>query len=202
MTAATLNLTSKEVAALAGTTEKIVRNEIAAGVITPRALPRGRAIRRSFDDRAVYYFTLLRRLSLTVPAEDRHDLYRVLTEDLRTCGRWTRTRDGLRHADLVSIDTAPVRSEFKERLALYRRGLKRIESRKDVLSGEPVFCGTRLSVRHIGGMALNGVPVAEIREDYPYLSGDDIAFAAIYARMKPAPGRPAKPIRIVRTTDA
>lgn len=202
MAAAALALTPKEVAALAGTTEKVVRNEIAAGVIAPKMLRRGRAIRRTFDDRAVYYFTLLRRLSLSVPADDRHDLFRVLTEDLRTCGRWTRTRDGLRHADLVTIDTAPVRSEFKERLALYRRGLKRMESRRDVLSGEPVFRGTRLSVRHIGGMVLNGVPAAEIRDDYPNLSEDDVTFAAIYARMKPAPGRPAKPLRIVRADAA
>lgn len=202
MTATALTLTPKEVAALAGTTEKIVRNEIAAGVITPRASMRGRAIRRSFDDQAVCYFTLLRRLSLSVSPEDRHDLYRVLTEDLRSCGRWTRTRDGLRHADLVTINTEPVQSEIEARLGLYRRGLGRIESRRDVLSGEPVFRGTRLSVRHIGGMTLNGVPREEIREDYPYLSDDDIAFATIYARMKPRPGRPAKPLRIVRTAGA
>jgi uncharacterized protein (DUF433 family) len=80
--------------------------------------------------------------------------------------------------------------------------LDRIESRRDVLSGEPVFRGTRLSVRHIGGMALNGVPTEEIREDYPYLSDEDIAFATIYARMKPAPGRPAKLIRVVRAAGA
>jgi len=196
---AALSLTPKEVAALSGTTEKAVRNEIASGAVTPLATPRGRAVRRSFDDRAVFYFTLLRRLSLPVPAEDRHDLYRVLTEDLPACGRWTRTaRGGLRHADLVTVDTAPVRAELAKRLDLYRRGLARIESRRDVLGGEPVFKGTRLSVRHIGGMTVNGAPAEEIQEDYPNLSEDDIAFAAIYARMKPAPGRPAKPLRLVR----
>jgi uncharacterized protein (DUF433 family) len=202
MNAASPSLTPKEVAALAGTTEKIVRNEIAAGVITPSAQTRGRAVRRSFDDQAVYYFTLLRRISLFVPAEDRRDLYRVLTEDLTACGRWAWAAGGLRHADLIMIDTEPARVEFEERLALYRRGLERIESRRAILSCEPVFKGTRLSVRHIGGMILNGVPMAEIREDYPALSDDDIAFAAIHARMKPAPGRPAKPIRIARIANA
>ena len=119
----------------------------------------------------------------------------MLTENLPACGRWTRTaRGGLRHAELVTVDTAPVRAEIAHRLDLYRRGLARIESRRDVLSGEPVFKGTRLSVRHIGGMAANGVPVAEIRDDYPGISADDIAFAALYARMKPArPSRQATP---------
>ena len=50
---AALSLTPKEVAALAGTTEKAVRNEIASGAVTPLATPRGRAVRRSFDDRTV-----------------------------------------------------------------------------------------------------------------------------------------------------
>ncbi len=196
---AALSLTPKEVATLAGTTEKAVRNEIASGTVTALATPRGRAVRRSFDDRAVFYFTLLRRLSLPVPAEDRRDLYRVLTEDLPACGRWTRTaRGGLRHADLVTVNTAPVRAEIARRLGLYRRGLARIESRRDVLGGKPVFKGTRLSVCHVGGMVANGVPVEEIKEDCPNLSEDDIAFAALYARMRPGPGRPAKPLRIAQ----
>ena len=199
MAATTASLTPKEVAALAGTSEKLVRNEIAAGTITPRSEKRGRAVRRRFDGNAVYYFTLLRRMSLPVPSEDRRTLYRVLTEGLPSCGRWTRTRRGLRHADLVAVETAPVREEFEHRMAVYRRGLRRIETRREVLSGEPVFKGTRLAVRHIGGMALRGVPAAEIRDDYPALSDDDIAFAAIFASMKPAPGRPARPIRLVRT---
>ena len=195
-----LSLTPKEVAALAGTTEKLVRNEIAAGTITPRSERRGRSVRRSFDSNAVYYFTLLRRLSLPVPTEDRRTLYRVLTEGLPSCGRWTRTRRGLRHADVVAVETAPIRAEFERRMALYRRGLRRIESRRDVLGGEPVFRGTRLAVRHIGGMALGGVPSEEIRADYPELSDDDIAFAAIFASMKPAPGRPAKSLRLIHAS--
>jgi uncharacterized protein (DUF433 family) len=199
MTAPALSLTSKEVAALAGTTEKSIRNEIAAGTITPRAETHGRAIRRSFDSNAVYYFTLLRRVSLPVPAEDRRALYRVLTEQLPSCGRWTRTRRGLRHADVVAIDTAAIRTESEQRVALYRRGLRRIESRRDILGGEPVFKGTRLAVRHIGGMALRGVPAAEIRTDHPGLSDDDVAFATIFASMKAPPGRPAKPLRLVRS---
>jgi uncharacterized protein (DUF433 family) len=155
-------------------------------------------VRWSFDRRAVYYFTLLRRLSLPLPAGDRRDLYRVLTEDLPTCGRWTRTRDSLRHTDLAAIDIAPVRAESEKRLSVYRHGLSLLESRLDVLGGEPVFKGTRLAVRHIGGMVRNGVSLADIRADYPALSDDDIAFAAIYARIKPPPARPKKPLQFVR----
>jgi len=200
--AAIATLSTKEVAALAGASERMVRDEIAGGIVTPVETARGRAPRRTFDHRAVYYFTLLRRLSLPLPAGDRRDLYRVLTEDLAACGRWTRTGGKLRHADLAAIDTAPARAEFEKRLSLYRRGLERIESRGDVLGGEPVFKGTRLAVRHIGGMVRKGVSPQDIHADYPSLSNDDIAFAAIYARLKPPPGGPKKPLRFVRADSA
>lgn len=81
---------------------------------------------------------------------------------------------------------------------LYQSGLARIESRREVLGGEPVFRGTRLSVRHVGGMVANGVTSETIREDYPVLSEEDIAFATLYTRVEPAPGRSGMPLRVVR----
>lgn len=62
----------------------------------------------------------------------------------------------------------------------------RIESRPDVLGGEPVFKGTRISVRHVGKLVKKGVPLAELREDFPSLSEDDLVFAALFAsQMQP-----------------
>jgi uncharacterized protein (DUF433 family) len=104
-------------------------------------------------------------------------------------------------SDLLKLtrkEIAALRAASDDSLALYRRGLGRVESRPDVLGGEPVFRGTRLSVRHIGGMVLNGVPEAEIRADYPRLSSEDIAFAALFARLKPVSGQPGRRLRLVR----
>jgi len=39
------------------------------------------------------------------------------------------------------------------RMDLYKKGLARIVSDKKILAGEPVFRGTRLSVRHVGACA-------------------------------------------------
>lgn len=193
------DLSLKEVAALAGTSEKVVRNEIAHGVVTSRVERKGKGVRRVFDARAVYYFALVSKLSLPLPADDRRDLFRIVTSSLRHAGRWSKTTGGLRHAELITISTAPVDAEYRARLNTYERGLRRIESRSDILGGEPVFKGTRLSVRHIGGMANRNVPVHEILEDYPVLSEEDIAFARIYAAMKPDPGRPTKRLKFERT---
>ncbi len=59
-----------------------------------------------------------------------------------------------------------------------------------ILGGEPVFPRSRLSVRQIGGMRLRGAAPAELREDYPYLTDDDIELAALFARAYPRMGRP------------
>lgn len=55
---------------------------------------------------------------------------------------------------------------------------RRIISRPDVLSGEPVFEGTRIPVSHISGLLARGVPVAEILEDHPALTQADLAVAS------------------------
>ena len=72
------------------------------------------------------------------------------------------------------------------RADLYKKGLARIVSDKKILGGEPVFQGTRLSVRHIGGMRLNGEPTERILGDYPDLSAEDVEFAALYTRFEAA----------------
>lgn len=46
----------------------------------------------------------------------------------------------------------------------------------DILGGEPVFAGTRTSVRHIGSLVARGLQ-DEVREDYPHLSDEDLALA-------------------------
>jgi uncharacterized protein (DUF433 family) len=76
------------------------------------------------------------------------------------------------------------------RIDLYRDGLKRLREDDAILGGEPVFKGTRLAVRHIGGMRAKGEPVERIIEDYPELSPDDVEFAHLYAAAHPPLGRP------------
>lgn len=57
---------------------------------------------------------------------------------------------------------------------------KRVVSDPAILGGEPVFKGSRLSVRHIGGMPES--ERASILADYPYLTDEDISFAARLAK--------------------
>src|SRR5260370_10515134 len=75
------------------------------------------------------------------------------------------------------------------RTDLYKKGLARIVSDTTILSGEPGVRGTRLAVRHVGGMRLNGEPTERIIEAYPDLSAEDVEFAVLYAAANPTVGR-------------
>jgi uncharacterized protein (DUF433 family) len=88
----------------------------------------------------------------------------------------------------VSWDT--LIEDVGPRIELYREGLKRIREDDEVLGGEPAFKGTRLTVRHIGGMRAKGEPVERIVEDYPELTPDDVEFARLYTAAHPLLGRP------------
>jgi uncharacterized protein (DUF433 family) len=76
------------------------------------------------------------------------------------------------------------------RIDLYREGLHRICEDDEILRGEPTFRGTRLAVRHIGGMRIKGEPIADIVRDYPDLDPNDVEFARLYTEAHPIVGRP------------
>jgi uncharacterized protein (DUF433 family) len=97
------------------------------------------------------------------------------------------------HLDaFLSVDIKPAVDRIDHTAALYARGLERVVSDPDRMGGAPVFAGTRLPVRHIGLMCERGAPPAEVLEDYPELTADDLEFARLYAKANPVIGRPAR----------
>lgn len=61
----------------------------------------------------------------------------------------------------------------------------RVESRNDVLVGEPCFRGTRLAVRCIGQLAADGHSHSSILEWYPQVTSRDVQFAELFYRQSP-----------------
>jgi len=53
-------------------------------------------------------------------------------------------------------------------------------------------------VDHIVGPVRCGVDLGELREDYPTLGEADLAYATMLASMKADPGRPRKPLALIR----
>jgi uncharacterized protein (DUF433 family) len=190
----------KEAAALAGLSERTVRNEITRGVIRPTARPRGRRGALGFSQQALLYLMLVADLPIPLSRADRRDLFRLIAGRRKAGGSWRLSR-GVARKGIVAIDTVALGRRLAARTRLYRRGRRRIVSDAAILGGEPVFTGTRISVRHIGRLAARGVPADELRADYPALSTADIAFARLFAGMKRDPGRPRRRLRFRRSGD-
>jgi len=190
--------TIKEAAVLAGMSERTIRNEIGRGVIRVARKARGRATAVTLPKGAIVYFRLLKDMPVRLTRRDRGELYRLLSGKVEKVGSWHRERDALRRG-ILTLDAKAIWSDLDSDLRAYDAGLKKVASHPETLGGDPVFAGTRISVRHIGKLALRGLRAGEIQADFPSLSDDDIAFAAVFSRLKPAPGRPPK-LRVRRET--
>ena len=59
--------------------------------------------------------------------------------------------------------------------------IERIVADPDVVHGRPRVRGTRMRVSDVLSLLASGVPEAEILEDYPYLTADDIKACLDYA---------------------
>lgn len=171
---ATVLFSLREAAVLSRLPEDKVRREVERKLIKPRMMGTGSAHRLLFAESEILYFAMLHSLSGTVELSPP-----VRATACRLLNDWEPVR-------LRRTKSTPV----GPRVDLYREGLKRISEDDDVLDGEPVFKGTRLAVRHIGGMRARNEQVARIIEDYPELTPDDVEFARLYAEAHPLVGRP------------
>jgi uncharacterized protein (DUF433 family) len=193
--------TLKEAAAIAEVPESVVRTAIEKKVIAPRSIRVGKAVRYAFDVRELYYAKLLSAFPLDLDRDDKRSLADLVFRRTKTAGRWHAEGPDfvLESGDLVLyVEVRHLRSHLAHNLAAYYRGRRRIVSDPGILSGEPVFEGTRIPLAHVAALIARGVDTTEIMEDYPALSGRDLAYAAIHARMKPHPGRPRKPLELRR----
>lgn len=59
--------------------------------------------------------------------------------------------------------------------------IARIAIDNDVMLGKPVIRGTRLTVEFIVNLLAHGTPIAEILDEYPGLTGEDIQACLLFA---------------------
>jgi uncharacterized protein (DUF433 family) len=102
----------------------------------------------------------------------------------------------------VSVECKAFREKVARNLSAFRWGRRRIVSNTDVLGGEPVFRGTRISLRHVASLFRKGVSEKEIAEDFPALGSRDLAYARLFSRLSERPGRPRKKLTLRRGLSA
>ncbi|MFL5304364.1 MAG: DUF433 domain-containing protein, partial [Polyangia bacterium] len=92
---------------------------------------------------------------------------------------------------VLQLRLRTVAEEVSDQLVpFYRWRNARVVADPAILAGEPVFRGSRLSVRRVGEALQRGEKAATIHEDYPNLTAEDIEFAPRYVRAYPRVGRP------------
>ena len=103
-----------------------------------------------------------------------------------------------RETSRIWIECKRFRETVEKNVSAYRWGKERITSSPYVLSGEPVFHGTRIPLEHVAALFRKNVPEEEIAEDFPALDAKDLQYARLAARFGAAPGRPKRRLRIER----
>jgi hypothetical protein len=179
----------REAAAIAGIPESTIRTAIEKRSIRPSSSRVGKSIRYEFDLNELLFIKLLTELPFSLPKEDKHSLRQLVGKSSGSVGRWQMRGPDLlmKKGELsVSVHFHPLRKQLVQNANLYRKGADRIVSDAEILSGEPVFKGTRIPLEHIAGLFRKGV------------SELDLAFASIHARMSPPPGRPRRPLKLGR----
>jgi uncharacterized protein (DUF433 family) len=98
----------------------------------------------------------------------------------------------VRADDYLIIDVARAREQLAARAKALDEAEKIIHSVKGVGGGEPVYKGTRVPVRMIAAMRVQGASAEEILEGYPSITARMVELAEIWAAAHPARGRPRK----------
>ncbi len=174
----------KEAAAIAGIADKTVRNEIYVDLFRVELDDKSRV---AISARGVIYLRLLHLLPVQLAPKDRNALSRMLAEGWPGAEGWTRKGDTIAKG-MVSLDIGAAERDAIERLRIFARGRKRIESDTGGPAGEMLFKDTAIRIRLVGALLARGAEPAKMLVAFPALQADDIAFAGMFARLNKGPG--------------
>jgi uncharacterized protein (DUF433 family) len=162
-----------EAAALLDMPERQVRKEVEHGLFTTH-----------LTFATLVYLKALRTLGQELAVEDRKKVLAVVSKAVRGAS------DTARISPILTLELGMLVKEVRAKVERFARWRDGLSADRRVLGGELVFPNSRLAVRQIGGMLERGAPASEIREDYPYLTEQDLEFSRLFVRAYPRVGRP------------
>jgi uncharacterized protein (DUF433 family) len=171
-----------EAAALVDLPEGRVRKEIEHGFFEKR----GRGRRPSLGFEALVFLRAVQLMELELRVDDR----KKVLKSIRNALVHSRPPETVELSSVLRLALGPIVRELTEKVAAFDAWKKKLVIRDDILGGEPVFPGSRLAVRHVGGLMERGESSEAIIEDYPYLDEQDLKFAALFSRAYARVGRP------------
>lgn len=178
-------LTPGEAAAVAGVPIKAVYKTVG------ERLPKASLVRRSGQTFLTPTAVLCVLLDYELPKDVPIKVRRFVYEELKK-GASGRVEYGSKLFSYV-VDTRPAAAIVEDSMRRYQKAMQMIVENPEIQGGVATFKGTRLIVHHIAALLDQGIPEAELREDYPNLTPAMIAAARIFAQAHPRRGRPRKP---------
>ena len=184
----------REAAVIAEVPPKIFRIALDKKVLTSSSVRKvGQAVRHELSVRDVLFTKLLWEFPFSLSKADKAALEELVIRRSHAVHQWQMKGPDLvfsSNAMTVLVECKNIRRRLAENVLALRWGKRRIISDPDVLSGEAVFLGTRISLEHIAALFRKSVSEKEIAEDFPQLSSRDLHFARLYSQLGPRPGRP------------
>jgi uncharacterized protein (DUF433 family) len=181
------HLTTSEAAVAAGVTVPQVQRIIDEKIL-PNDLYSTAQMRTFRTDACVliaFYFETAE--SLTASAR-----LRAIRNALVHCRAWDSWKNCTFEEHSVTVRFFDIWKGVDDRLHQLAKAREAVVEDPGILSGTPVFKGTRVPVYDIAAMVEADVSVKEILETYPSLKGWQVKLASIYARAVPPKGRPKR----------
>lgn len=172
-------LTATEVAALVGVEEARVRKEVEHGLFGSVTPPR-------FTLADAVYLRMLALLELRLGVDDRMKLHDLIGKAIASA----KVPAKLELGPVLDLKLGPLTDEVRDKLDRFEAWKNKLVVDERILGGEPVFPKSRLAVRQVGDALVRGASRGDLREDYPYLTDQDLEFAMVYTKAYPRMGRP------------
>lgn len=172
-----------EAAWVTGLSQRAVQHEIDEKVVPAEA----RAGRRGIAGPDLIYLSAIRNHYALIAPALRKQVRNAIMMSIRE-HRTTAQVEPF-SVSLPAIE-AKVHAGF-EKLEQLKRDF--VESSAEVLGGEPVLKGTRLSIRYVAGLVNQGATVEELAEDFD-LTSAQVEAAVVLAKVNPRRGRPPSSI--------
>jgi excisionase family DNA binding protein len=175
-------ITRREAAELSGISESTVKKAVDQRVVPARR--RGSQSCIEVEDVPV-----LAMLGLLTPM-------RLAPKHKRIVRRWLRAGDGSDELELmpaIVVRRTHEVEQARERGERYARLRDEwIVRDPDIIGGEPVIRGSRVSVHTLAERIAQGEPVEILEEDFPHIPSEAREVAEQYARANPRRGRPRR----------
>ena len=176
--------TLNEASALTRLPLKVVHNAVDKRIVTSAEGARAGHATRVLGSRALLFLTLERRLIRCFATRMRRDVFDALAAEAHP-------RDSISlDAGFLTIDLREPRRELAQAMWRLRRARALVRSDPEVMGGDPVFQGTRVSVHMIANMLTLGDGENDLLESYPSLTVEMIRLAPLYAAAYQLRGRP------------